>query len=267
MLSLMLGTSRRRGDSWRWTQEGVANHASAMTAYFVTGTDTNVGKTTLACALLAAAARAGLRGIGMKPAESGCPSSATGELIPIDAEALRKVSSIPLPLSQTCLYRFAEPLAPGVAADRNHTIIDVDLIGQAFARIQALSPDLLLVEGAGGLLVPFGDGILAVDIAQRLELPLIIVARPDLGTINHTLLTLEAAASRGLTIAGLAFSCTRPDIATDFIASNISEIRKIRWVPFLGVLPVVEPLETNTLATAGEPLLRTLLDPHRLQRS
>lgn len=229
-----------------------------MSAYFVTGTDTNVGKTTFACALLAAAARAGLRGIGIKPAESGCERQEDGQLMPADALALHTASSLKIPLDETCPYRFTEPVAPSVAARHARTTIELDRIGQVYDRVSSLSPDLLLVEGAGGLLVPFAEGVLTTDIARHLNLPLLVVARPGLGTINHTSLTLEVARTRGLTVAGFAFSCTRPDSNPDFIASNVAEIHKIQRAPFLGILPFVVDQTLPTLATAGAPLLCTL---------
>lgn len=230
-----------------------------MSAFFVTGTDTDVGKTTVSSALLAAASRQGLRCIGIKPAESGCRSSTSGALIPADAQALHAVSSIDLPLDASCLYRFAEPVAPGVAAERAGRVIEVDRIGRLCAQLQQHSPDLLLVEGAGGLLVPFGRGILAADIALRLDLPILVVARPGLGTINHTALTLEVARSRGLAIAGYVFSCPHQDMDPEFIASNVAEIHKIQTVPFLGTLQVVDPGNVESLAAAGASILHALL--------
>lgn len=229
-----------------------------MNAYFVTGTDTDVGKTTLARALLAAASHAELRCIGIKPAESGCERQDDDQLQPADALALYQASSLQVPLADTCPYRFAEPVAPAVAARHAQVAIQLDRIGQIVARIRSLSPDLLLVEGAGGLLVPFAENILAADIARYLQLPILVVARPDLGTINHTSLTLEVAQARGLTIAGFAFSCTSNDLDPDFIASNIAEIHKIQPVPFLGVLPFLPDHTHSTLAAAGMPILQAL---------
>lgn len=229
-----------------------------MNAYFVTGTDTGVGKTTVSCALLAAAAQSGLRAIGMKPAESGCQRSPQGDLIPDDARRLLAASNIELTLDEICLYRFAAPLAPAVAAQRTHTPIEVDQIGRMFNEIRQHQPDLTLVEGAGGLLVPFAENVLAADIASLLDLPLLVVARPGLGTINHTLLTLESARNRGLTMAGFIFSCSEPGIDLEFAASNAAEIRKVSNVPFLGLLPFISSLSLDTLAQAGAPLLPSL---------
>ena len=231
-----------------------------MKAYFVTGTDTGVGKTTVSCALLAAAARNGMRAVGLKPAESGCPLDDDGIPRPLDALALQASGNVALPLEVHCPYRFLPAVAPGVAAAGSGVSIDIARIQQCLEQARNCHPDLLLVEGAGGLLVPFGAGLLIADLAAHLELPLLVVARPDLGTINHTLLTLEVARLRGLQVIGFAFSSGSAALDKDFVASNVAEIQRVDPTKFLGCLPFISSLDSPSLAQAGAELLHALPD-------
>jgi dethiobiotin synthetase len=164
--------------------------------YFVTGTDTGVGKTWVACRLAELARAKGLRCGVLKPAESG-----TGG----DAAKLLKASGCPLPLSLVRPYAFKAPLAPAVAAAQEHRRLSLGRVLKAFKAVQEAS-DFMLVEGAGGLLVPYAPGLDGAGLAKALGLPLLIVARRGLGTINHSLLTLEAARRRGLKVAALVLS-------------------------------------------------------------
>lgn len=233
----------------------------SRSAYFVTGTDTGVGKTTLSRALLAAATERGLRTRCFKPAESGCTRGPDGMLVPRDADSLWEATDRGQPRESACLYRFEEPVAPGVAATRLGTSIDLGAVARAFASIRADGPDFLLVEGAGGLLVPLGGGKSIADLAVLLGLPLLIVARPSLGTINHTLLTIEAARARGLLVQGVIFSCGAADVERDAAASNAAEIQAGSGVPVLGTLPNQSDLSVTGLAVAieSEPGLAGLL--------
>ena len=225
-----------------------------MKAYFVTGTDTGVGKTTVSMALLAVASRRGLRAGGMKPIESGCSRTSAGELVPADALALARVSNLQLDLTKLCLYRFEESMAPGVAADDRGTVLDFARVVASYQTLLAEKPDLVLVEGAGGLLVPLGQGRTIADLASALDLPLLIVARPGLGTINHTGLTVEVARGRGLHIAGVIFSYRVPD-RDPLLASNANEIERGARVPYLGCLPHVPVMQSDALADAAERAL------------
>lgn len=233
----------------------------SRSAYFVTGTDTGVGKTTVSRALLAAATARGLRTRCFKPVESGCSRGPDGVLVPGDAVSLWEATDRGQSRESACLYRFEEPVAPGVAAARLGMSIDLGAIARAFAFIRADGPDFLLVEGAGGLLVPLGGGKSIADLAVLLGLPLLIVARPGLGTINHTLLTVEAARARGLLVDGVIFSCGAGDVERDVIASNAAEIRAGSGVPVLGTLAKQSDLSATGLAAAveSEPGLAGLL--------
>ena len=235
----------------------------SRSAYFVTGTDTGVGKTTVGRALLAAAIRRGLRARCFKPAESGCARAVDGTLMPRDADSLWEATDQVQPRESACLYRFEEPVAPGVAAARLGVRIDLEAIARAVTSIQAEAPDFLLVEGAGGLLVPLGGGESIADLAVLLGLPLLIVARPTLGTINHTLLTIEAARSRGLLVEGVIFSSGDAAVEPEAMASNAAEIHGSSGVPVLGTLPHQPDLSVTCLAAAIEtvPGLAGLLPP------
>lgn len=223
-----------------------------MRAFFVTGTDTGVGKTTVATAVLAAASARGLRTGCMKPAESGCARNANGELMPADALALRAASNMGQALESVCLYRFAAPVAPGVAADQCGEEISIERIKAGFAALAAEQPDVALVEGAGGLLVPLGRGVMVADLAQSLDIPLLVVGRPGLGTINHTLLTIEVARARGIDVAGFIFSAHAADMDEAAMRVNGVEIEKASGVRSLGCLPWVAVSSTHALAQAAE---------------
>lgn len=167
---------------------------------FVTGTDTGVGKTLVACALVRALRASGVDVGVMKPCETG-----VGAEGPLDARALLSAAGANDPLEEVCPQSFALPAAPAVAAAAEGRAVDLERIRAAAARLRARHA-FLVVEGAGGLLVPFTRGCSMADLAGELGLPLLVVARAALGTINHTLLTLEAAERRGLGLAGVVIS-------------------------------------------------------------
>ncbi len=164
--------------------------------YFVTGTGTGVGKTWVACALAALARARGLRVGVLKPAESGGGG---------DAAALKRASGCPLPLAAIRPYAFRAPLAPAVDAALEGRVVSWPRLRRAYAAVAEAS-DFILVEGAGGLLVPYAPGLDAAGLARRLGLPLIVAAARGLGTVNHSLLTLEAARARGLEVAAVVLS-------------------------------------------------------------
>ncbi len=191
--------------------------------FFVTGTDTGVGKTVASCGLVRALRAEGIDAGAMKPIETGVGADG-----PQDAQALRRAAGDLDPLADVCPIQLPLPAAPSVAAADAGSAIELEPIEDAFARIAARRA-AVVVEGAGGLLVPIRDGLQGqgfdmADLAARLGLPLIVVARAALGTINHTLLTLEAAASRGLEVAGVVIChCTGPLSEAD--ALNLAPLR------------------------------------------
>ena len=213
-----------------------------MSTLFVTGTDTNVGKTFVSCALIAALRARGRRVSVMKPVETGV----TGE--PQDALALRAAAADPATLDAICPVRLRAPLAPTVAARLEGRTLDPEqLVRQVMAR--TADADLLLVEGAGGLLVPIAGRFTFADLAQRCALPVLLVAANRLGTVNHAALTARVAAGSALPVRGFVLS--QPQPATDESAdSNAAEITALTGLTCLGVLPHLDRPE------AGAALLR-----------
>lgn len=197
-----------------------------MNGVFVTATDTGVGKTWVATALARAAARRGLRVAAMKPCETG--EGDDGErLIAATGRALDPALARP--------YRFAIPASPDVAARAAGAVVDVEHIAGCFARLTR-DADFTIVEGAGGLLVPVARGVLMADLATRLGLPLLVVARASLGTVNHTLLTLEAARARNLALAGVVLSRAVESAGPDE-PTNPEAIATWGRVPILATFP------------------------------
>jgi dethiobiotin synthetase len=221
-----------------------------MRGVFVTGTDTGVGKTVVTCAL----AR-GLRGAGidvgvMKPVETGVP--ATG---PEDALALRAAAGVDDPIELVCPLRFSLPAAPLVAARAEGREASMAPIREAFVALAARHA-LMLVEGAGGLLVPFDERTDMADLARTLGLPILIVARTALGTINHTRLTLEAADARGLDVLGVVLSHAQGPLSRADEA-NLDCLRQRLGPRLVGEVP---PAEIGSAVSPTDAGLPTLLE-------
>jgi dethiobiotin synthetase len=165
---------------------------------FVTGTDTGVGKTIVAAALLRGLMAEGFRSAGMKPVAAGLDD---GEPVPADARALIAAGNVDAPLADVNPYAFAPPIAPEIAARAAGATIDLDVIASAFSRLAAIA-DGVVVEGAGGALVPLGPSTDMLDVPARLGLPVLLVVGIRLGCINHALLSALAIRARGLVLAG-----------------------------------------------------------------
>ena len=170
---------------------------------FVTGTDTGVGKTQVSTALLQLLRARGDAPQPFKPYESGCASLAR----PADALALRAAAGSAAPLEHVCPHRFRAPLAPGVAARRLGVVPD---FGRTLDAYRALGKGSLVAEGAGGLLVPLDPERDVVDLIRALRLPVLLVARAGLGTLNHTGLSLEALARRRVPVRAVVLSRSSP---------------------------------------------------------
>jgi dethiobiotin synthetase len=182
-----------------------------MPAYFITGTDTGVGKTRVSCALIHALRRSGLpRVVGMKPVAAGCEwvegvDGHPGHWLNEDVAQLRAASSLRVPPTFDNPFALPDAVAPHIAARNDDVVID---LGHIEASFHALSQhaDAVVVEGAGGFLVPLheapGEFATSADLAMRLRLPVILVVGLRLGCLNHALLTQEAILSRGLTLGG-----------------------------------------------------------------
>ena len=224
---------------------------------FVTGTDTGVGKTLVSCTIAAGLCAAGVRVSVMKPIETGCATGTGGELIAADADLLRYCAGSTASPELICPVRFAEPLAPLVAAERCGDAVELGRIEQAFAELSAAG-GFVVVEGAGGLLVPIAEGFTMADLARRLGLPLVVVVASKLGALNHAALTMECARGRGLEVKGYVVNFLSPnsDLAAD---TNVATLQKLLGPP----LAVVPYLEGGVRATEdGRCRLEQLFEAH-----
>lgn len=220
-----------------------------MRGWFVTGTDTEIGKTLVSAALLHALRAAGLRVAGMKPVASGCERTPAG-LRNADALALLAAAGRDAAYADVNPYAFAPPIAPHIAAEQAGVRIDAAVIESAARRLAA-GADALVVEGVGGFLVPLGPDLDVAGLAGALRLPVILVVGLRLGCINHALLTAEAVRARGLKLAGWVGSRVDPDMA--YVAENIEALRSRLPAPCLGVLPHLSPPEPAEAARYLEP--------------
>ena len=207
-----------------------------MRGLFIAGTDTGVGKTFVACGVIAALRARGVRVGAYKPVVSGCLAGAGGPVWE-DLARLQAATGTDAPIERIGPQRFRAPLAPPVAARLEGKQVDAALLrsGIDWWRDRA---DVVVVEGAGGFLSPVTETESAADLAISFAFPLVIVARASLGTINHTLLTQEAARSRGLTVAGVVLNQSTPPSPDDrSVESNPGELEKRCGVPILAILP------------------------------
>ncbi|MEA2700047.1 MAG: dethiobiotin synthetase [Myxococcales bacterium] len=215
---------------------------------FITGTDTGVGKTAVGCALARLSNRIGRPWVPFKPVETGCLPNAA------DADALWQAARPPFPREHSVLYRFPLPAAPAVAAAAAGTSIDIDAIVARAVELRAVGQGIL-VEGAGGLLVPYRGTFTTADLAVRLALPLLVVARAALGTINHTALTLSEIRRRSLALAGLVLVETAPN-SDDPALDHSRQIAALSGIAPLGRLPFLPDLDPDHLADALAAALR-----------
>jgi dethiobiotin synthetase len=203
--------------------------------YFVTGTDTGVGKTLISCATLYHLGRKGLTTAAMKPVAAGCMASSDG-LVNEDVEALRKAAGIRLGSKEICPYLFSAAIAPHIAATETNAPISLITIRDSFFKLTHRA-NVVVVEGVGGFRVPLDERYDTADLAVMLSLPVIIVVGLRLGCLNHALLTVDAVRARGLSIAGWVANQIDPDMAR--VEKNIEALvdrlpcRCIAKVPFL----------------------------------
>lgn len=229
---------------------------------FITGTDTGIGKTIVAAAVARHLRKTGFRVGVLKPVTSGAVVL-DGRLASEDAELLRWASECSAPDRIIAPYLLREPLAPSEAASREGVVIELGPIREAFDYLSSCH-DFIIVEGAGGLLVPLAEHLLVADLAATLSLPLLIVARPNLGTVNHTLMTCECARSRGIEVLGVVINgqSAQPDAAEEYAPRLIS---KLAAVPVLATLPRCSDgdekniVKTLTNLIAQQPLAARLI--------
>ena len=210
--------------------------------YFVTGTDTGVGKTLVSAALVHKLAAKGWRAAGMKPLAAGAEMR-NGQLWNEDVAMLTAQASVPLPVELVCPLMFREAVAPHIAATLEDRAIDIDTVMAAYRQISA-QVDALVVEGVGGFRVPLSDDLDTADLAAQMQLGVILVVGLRLGCLNHALLTAEAIAARGLTLAGWVANQIDPSMPHQ--AANLDALSQRLPAPLLGVvrwMPVASAAE------------------------
>ena len=225
--------------------------------FFVTGTDTGVGKTLVSGGIAHILRNAGKKVGVFKPVASGCRRDYDG-LVNTDAEFLRACSHCDFDLSVINPVRFIAPAAPIVCEEHEDRPVDFAAIETAYNRICSES-DVMIVDGVGGIRVPISEGADVISLAQAFNLPLIIVTRPDLGTINHTLLTIDAARNAGLAIAGVVISGYNAETAG--LAEETLPRVLAEWgqVPILTIVPFDEESDVEK-GKLGELTIEALTD-------
>jgi dethiobiotin synthetase len=211
-----------------------------MKVIFVTGTDTGIGKTVISSAISAFFSLRKQMNVGvMKPFECGL-SKTDKDLLPWDAICLREASGSNDDLNIISPYTLEAPVAPEVAATLEHVNIDIGMVDKIFQSLKK-SHDLLVIEGAGGVLVPIRENFFFVDLIQRWNVPTLVVSRLGLGTINHTLLTVHLLKERGIKVLGVVLNNT--DGLGDLPAqTNPDILRKYLDTPVLGIFPHAKDL-------------------------
>jgi len=271
--------------------------------FFVTGTDTGVGKTVITAALIKAVRLLGFRACGMKPVETGCkrvqssefgvthkfinndtsklsichagldPASSSSldsrfrgndneyefidkpfdkrtELLPADGMFLREMADMDDSIDLITSIRFENPLAPLSASEIEGVSVDFSKIQKAYADLSK-NYNAVIVEGIGGLLVPIKKDYFVLDLARDFGLPVIVVSRPGLGTLNHTMLTVNYAIREGLHVAGIIINHSRPPEDTIAEDTNPGIIRQISPIPIIGIFPYLEDLQSSTIEKAA----------------
>lgn len=223
-------------------------------AYFIAGTDTDVGKTTIAAGLLYAARQAGLSTAAGKPVASGCEQTPHG-LRNADALALLAECSLPLSYDEVNPVAFEPAIAPHIAAREAGVVLSVSSLLAPMQQVLAKQADFTLIEGAGGWRVPLSDQDSLSDVARGLDLPVILVVGVRLGCISHALLTAEAIAQDGLQLAGWVANII--DSKTARLEENLATLAERLPAPCLGRVPKLKAVSAQAVA---EHLQLDLLD-------
>ena len=222
-----------------------------MTGIFVTGTDTGIGKTALSALLLAELRRRNINAAPMKPVQTGCVASgkwqvASGGVPDLDYSlSMASMDVSKEPYANMSPYRFEPACSPHLAAEMAGTEIDIAEIVIA-ARALTSDYDFVIAEGAGGTLVPLNRRETMLDLMQALKFPVMIAARPGLGTINHTLLTIRTLHSDGLDIAGVVFVASTDKESGLIEEDNANTIEQFGKVPLLGTIPYCAQLQNTS---------------------
>jgi len=228
--------------------------------FFVTGTDTGVGKTVITAALIKAAQLLGFRACGMKPIETGCTQKKfkvkssklkviKKDLTPSDGTFLKEISNANESIDLIAPVRYENPLAPLPASEIENNPVDIEKIKKAYCEL-VRRYNVIIVEGIGGLLVPINKEYFVLDLARDFGLPLIVVSRPGLGAINHSMLTVNYALKEGLSIAGIIMNYTHTPEDDLAEKTNPEVIKQISPVPIIGTFPYLRDLESSTIEKA-----------------
>lgn len=215
-----------------------------MKGYFVTGTDTDAGKTVASAAVLSILLSNGIDAVPVKPAQTGCEYIGEKLNAP-DLDFTLKVTGLKIEESEKellCPNKYEPACSPHLAAEMADEKIVLQDIVSSIKKL-SLKHEQIVVEGAGGIMVPLNENEMMIDLMCQLNLPVILVARPGLGTINHTLLSIEALRNRKLEVAGVLFCATKP-LKGDFIEKdNIKTIEKFGDVKIFGTIPFIENIQ------------------------
>lgn len=212
--------------------------------YFVTGTDTDVGKTVITLGLIAALQQCGYKVGAMKPVSAGCEMTPSG-LRNDDALKLQQQCGMTLDYDTINPYAFEPAIAPHIAADDARVRVDIETIHQRYQTISAQN-DCVIVEGAGGWQVPLNDFQSIADLARRLQLPVILVVAMRLGCISHALLTAESIRAAGLPLAGWVANQVHAGMAR--LEENIATLRQRLDAPLLGTIPYLATVDAASVA-------------------
>jgi len=227
-------------------------------AFFITGTGTEVGKTVCTAGLAAAAINMGLSTAVMKPVQTGVPEH------PADLDTIDQLvpELYPLPRELANPYAFSLPASPHLAAEQENAEIDIHYIKETFLRISQIPElDLLLIEGVGGLLVPLRRDYLMIDLIPILNIPVILVSLAGLGTLNHTLLSVEALKHHGVRLAGIIIN-KMPKNHDPIAADNVKTIAEMTETPILAVIPEASPTTAVREFRGQATGIKKLVLPH-----
>ncbi len=224
------------------------NDAKKGIGIFVTGTDTGVGKTVVAAGI-AAALRIRNYSVGvMKPVHTGCRIY-KGQLRPDDSIFLTRAALSDDPEELITPFKFREPAAPYVAAKEHNMVIDIDKIADCFSEL-CRRHDYVIVEGIGGILVPVTRDFYVADLIKRLNIPVVLVTRPDLGSINHTLLSIHCLKTKEISIHGIVISNGRKGRGNFAEKTFQKSIEALSDIPVIGTLPYMPDVNIRLLSDA-----------------
>lgn len=218
-----------------------------MQSIFITGTDTGIGKTIVAAGISANIRNRGIDVGVMKPIATGCRRIGK-KLVSHDAKVLMASAKVNDPYEIVNPIAFAHPLSPNIASKLSRKKINLNKIFKAYTELHKRH-EIIIVEGIGGIMVPITDKYFVVDLIKKLQLPIIVVSRPTLGTLNHTLLTVEIARHYNIEIKGIVVNYTEKFRKGVTERQNIKALEKVCRVPVLAEIPFIKGINPHNLPT------------------